>query len=388
MKLDPYTLVTISPFLTAVMGLILLIIARKDYPHNIRKSMQLWGIAYLILTVGCWLSTGIKVLIPDFLSNILGSTLEIWSLAEVYYALRVFDGKPSRWWYSYSIAGMVFLAGWVLLASPAMFTQYIGIKSFLAAALLAVCGTGLVKAPVGKPSISRLVLGSIFWLQALFPIQRILSILSGQAISDANWQTLVFGALAIGGLLTSFGFLLVCNERLKEELLSLAITDELTGLYNRRKIEQSTNRAIWQAQKSQQPLTLLLFDADDFKTINDTYGHLAGDKALQVIAEIMERNLRSGELVGRLGGDEFVILLANTPHADGQRVAERLVSEVGKVKVVFEGNEIQLGISYGIAVFSSGESNFTNLVRLADKSLYKMKRNHRRTDLIAEGYTN
>lgn len=385
MGLDPYTLITISPLLTVVMGVNLLITARIDYPGNIQKSMRHWGIVYLIQTGGWWLLVRFDGFSPDFLSIILGNTLGVWSLAEVYHALRVFDGKSSRWWFSYSMTGLCFLAGLAWLALPDLFNRYIWVKSFLAAALLLMCGMRLMKAPMDKPSINRLILGSIFLLQSLFPIQRCISILwSDQPLTlflnDTYWQTQVFGGSAIGGLLTSIWFLLVCNERLNQELMRLAMTDQLTGLYNRRKIEQSTDLVIQRAEKSQQPQAFLLFDVDNFKTINDTYGHLAGDKALQVIAERLRTNLRSSDLVGRLGGDEFFVILPNTPKVDGQKIAERLVSEVSKVKVVFDGDEIQLGISFGMAIVTSGKADFPQIVRVADQNLYAMKQNRRNPD--------
>ena len=393
MEFDPNTLVMYSLFLTAVMGFCLLITARKDYPDNIQKSMQCWGIAYLIQTVGWWLLAESKFITSAFPTIMLGSSLVIWSQAEVYHALRIFDETPSRWRLSYGMTGLSFLAGLAWLAVPDFLLSFVFIESLLAAAILAMCGARLIKAPMGKPSTIRQILCSIFSLQCLVQFLRCIAILwPGQPLlflfNDTHWQTLAFGGLAMGGLLTSIGFLLVCNERLNQELLRLAITDELTGLFNRRKIEQMTDLAIQQAEKSQQPLTFLLFDADNFKTINDTYGHLAGDKALQVIAGLMKKNLRSSELVGRLGGDEFVIILPNTPKMDGQKVAERLVSEISEVQVTFEGDEVHLGISYGMAFFASGKSNFTHLLREADKALYRMKRNRIKTDLLAGYATN
>ena len=160
-------------------------------------------------------------------------------------------------------------------------------------------------------------------------------------------------------------------------LLRLATLDDLTGFYNRRKIENLTQAEMRRAQMAHQPLAFLLLDADNFKSINDTYGHIAGDIALRSLADAIRRNLRPAEIVGRLGGDEFVVVLPNTTETAARQVALRLIAAVEKTPVYFEEKRVHLGISFEIAVFTTETSDFSQLVDCADQALYKMKRNRK-----------
>ena len=157
--------------------------------------------------------------------------------------------------------------------------------------------------------------------------------------------------------------LALANARSQAELEALARTDDLTGLANRRHLNEQLERELKRATHLRRPLSLLLLDLDDFKQINDSRGHHAGDVALRRIADILAQSLRAQDLAARLGGDEFALLLPNTDNDQARTVSERLVEEV----VARTG----VHISTGIATFASNA--VTDLLRVADRNLYESK---------------
>jgi diguanylate cyclase (GGDEF)-like protein len=157
--------------------------------------------------------------------------------------------------------------------------------------------------------------------------------------------------------------LALANARSQAELEALARTDDLTGLPNRRHLKEQLARELARATHNRRPLSLLLLDLDDFKQINDSQGHHAGDMALRQIASILAASLRQQDLAARLGGDEFALLLPNTDNGQAETVSRRLVEAVHAQTAVH--------ISTGIATFAS--DSVTDLLRVADRNLYKSK---------------
>ena len=156
---------------------------------------------------------------------------------------------------------------------------------------------------------------------------------------------------------------------LEEELRYLATTDPLTGLLNRRQLEAEAGRMILLAGRTATPLSLAVVDLDKFKTINDTQGHHAGDKALRLVATLLVERLRNTDIVGRIGGDEFVVLLPGTAVA----AATTLMDELRETFQA-EGN---LTLSIGVAELATDQPDLTALLDAADERLYEAKRGGR-----------
>ncbi|HKA57116.1 MAG TPA: GGDEF domain-containing protein [Gemmatimonadales bacterium] len=152
----------------------------------------------------------------------------------------------------------------------------------------------------------------------------------------------------------------------------LARTDELTGINNRRAFTSLGHNALEQARRYDRPLSLVLFDIDHFKAINDTYGHAAGDKVLQAVARIMLRSVRTPDIPGRFGGEEFTVLLPETSAEEAVVFAERLRADLERLKVDFNGQTIRVSCSFGVA--SRGEAvSLDTLLMRADEALYRAK---------------
>ncbi len=156
------------------------------------------------------------------------------------------------------------------------------------------------------------------------------------------------------------------ERRMKE----LALTDELTGLPNRRALVEMLEHEIERARRHRRPLALALLDLDDFKHINDTYGHLVGDLVLSELAALIRRNLRSTDIVGRFGGEEFMIIMPDTDFNTAVKVVERLRFSTEKTYFEPVGS---VSISVGVTEFREGDG-VEDLIARADENLYTAKR--------------
>jgi diguanylate cyclase (GGDEF)-like protein len=154
-----------------------------------------------------------------------------------------------------------------------------------------------------------------------------------------------------------------------EEFHKLSTLDPLTGLYNRRLAEKRLAGEVSRSQRHGHPLTVLMFDLDGFKEINDRFGHAAGDLLLRTFAEKLNAVIRVSDLAVRLGGDEFMVLL---PECLPQQV-QSLLDRLGSIQLDFQGHPIPVNYSAGCAGYQSGESA-QQLVERADQALYQNKR--------------
>lgn len=161
-------------------------------------------------------------------------------------------------------------------------------------------------------------------------------------------------------------------ERTREELHRLSITDELTQTYNRRHFMQVAEHRLAQARQGK-GLSILIFDLDDFKAVNDRYGHLVGDAVLAEVCRRCALSLRREDVFARYGGEEFVVLLPATDHQEALEVAERLRRAVAERPLEVEGFSIPLTISLGLASQCSPEQGLDELLNHADDALYQAK---------------
>ncbi|MCA3246487.1 MAG: PleD family two-component system response regulator [Azospirillum sp.] len=164
-----------------------------------------------------------------------------------------------------------------------------------------------------------------------------------------------------------------------ERNMALALTDELTGLHNRRYMEAHLGGLLRRALQSGRPLTLLVVDIDLFKNVNDTYGHLAGDDVLRAVANRLQRNLRPFDTVARWGGEEFLVAMPDADRKIGLMVAERLRAKVAEnpIELAEQPNGVPITISVGVASAEKPGEDLASLMKAADEALYRAKQNGR-----------
>jgi diguanylate cyclase (GGDEF)-like protein len=159
-----------------------------------------------------------------------------------------------------------------------------------------------------------------------------------------------------------------------EEIYTMTIKDGLTEIYNKRYFEEALERELSRAQRHQRQLSMLIFDIDFFKKVNDTFGHLAGDYVLREMASIISKRSRHEEVFARYGGEEFVILLPESNNAEAAELAEQLRRLVEGHKFVFEHEEIPVTISIGVMTTNGNEKLSTaDFIKAADEQLYIAK---------------
>ena len=164
------------------------------------------------------------------------------------------------------------------------------------------------------------------------------------------------------------------RARLFREVHHLAVTDPLTGLYNRRFFLETALKEMERSRRYQRPISIAMLDIDFFKLINDTYGHLAGDLALIEVARICQEAIRKIDLVGRFGGEEIVILLPETSPEQALNAIERLRQQVEKLEVVTPRGTVRITTSAGVASLGATEDlAFFEFLDRADQALYRAK---------------
>ncbi len=191
-----------------------------------------------------------------------------------------------------------------------------------------------------------------------------------RALSDGN-------LIKIGR--TIFKFLAGKNieNAYHEEIYRLTTIDGLTQIFNKRYFMETLERELSRSRRYGRDLSLVIFDIDHFKNVNDTFGHLAGDYILKQLAELVKLNIRREDFLARYGGEEFAVILPELEHLQAMRMAEKVIKLVGEYDFVFEGNHIPLTVSIGVATLNEDVSEAIEFIKIADTNLYEAKKTGR-----------
>jgi diguanylate cyclase (GGDEF)-like protein len=170
-------------------------------------------------------------------------------------------------------------------------------------------------------------------------------------------------------LALQLGEVRVLQGKLEEQ----AVRDSLTGLFNRRDLDDALPRELQRAQREQYPVAIVLADIDRFKRVNDTYGHQAGDIVLQALATLLKENVRGGDLPCRWGGEEFVLVLPRMSLEHAMARADALRASFAGLRLELDGQPVRLTLSAGVAVYPVHAGNVVALLLAADEALYAAK---------------
>lgn len=162
-----------------------------------------------------------------------------------------------------------------------------------------------------------------------------------------------------------------------EEIYRLMTIDGLTQVHNKRHFQESLEREFARSKRYGNPFSLVLFDIDHFKKINDTYGHLAGDEVLRKLGPLLKKRVRTNDIVARVGGEEFAVILPEAGQAGGLALAEKLRSLVESEEFIYNGILVPVTVSLGVASYEAHTENAEAVVSLADEKLYEAKRGGR-----------
>lgn len=190
---------------------------------------------------------------------------------------------------------------------------------------------------------------------------------------DGNQRTVQFRFRFIGSTYIVVFWDVTERRRLEEELRHLAGTDELTGLHNRRRFFEEAERAFTAALAAATQLSILMLDIDHFKSINDRFGHAAGDKVLSEVAQRCANALRAGDVAARVGGEEFAILLPSTDAVGAEQVAQKLLTTIRCAPVEVNGHALPVQASIGGTFRLADDRSVATLIERADRALYAAK---------------
>jgi diguanylate cyclase (GGDEF)-like protein len=188
-------------------------------------------------------------------------------------------------------------------------------------------------------------------------------------------QTVIFLVATISVVVVSLGLVVMIKDRADELNRNLAMRDELTGLINRRSLLESLAQHLSAAKRHGQPLSLLMVDIDFFKRVNDTYGHLSGDKVLKTMASSIVQRTRAQDVPGRLGGEEFLVILPNSTEQGAWQLAENLRQGVEATAFqAVSGEPIAITVSIGLCALSQlPDPQCDDLIAASDQALYRAK---------------
>ncbi len=383
MQLDPRTLALYTTAISMLLAALAFLYGRKRrvYPG------YGWWVASLLL-FGLAISTiGLRGLVPDWIARIGPAAVGLSAMLAIAEGHRRFAGLPQRPPWPWGLAALTLLA--VALAGEAQSPQWQRALGAIGVGIVALATAHQFAAgwPPGMRGMGR----ACAWLLACFGLVRLVrgghflyagpdfDVLRPEAISILSYT-----ANAVFVTLWGFGFIFLCAARMEAELAEsraslqeLARKDPLTGLLNRRALFEDAAGELARAQRYRTPLALLMIDIDQFKSVNDDHGHPVGDHLLREIGRRLQAELRTSDLLGRIGGEEFAVLLVQTPRAEALQIAERLRRAVAATAVESAGTPIARTASIGVAAAPDLPGCIEDLVRDADRALYRAKQSGR-----------
>jgi diguanylate cyclase (GGDEF)-like protein len=194
--------------------------------------------------------------------------------------------------------------------------------------------------------------------------------------------------LRLLGLLADQAAVAISNARLHKSAMELAYTDSVTGLPNRRALDERLQEEFLHAQRMHSLFSVVMMDVDGFKKVNDTLGHSVGDDVLRSVFNYLAERMRSTDFLARYGGDELTLVMRQTGLEVAELVTRKLIDLVNEYTLpLLEGKNIKLGITAGIAVYPLHSYNPGDLLRAADAALYQAKKHKRGSYVVAKGMT-
>lgn len=347
-------------------------------PAERRPSAVRWGLGNLAVAAGLML-VGLRDHIPLWISVVVGNSLQFSGLALCCQAVALLAGRRTH--DGAAAAGVtactVALTAMLLFHAPLQ--HRIILNSAAVATVLAITAATLAHLNVGIVAGARKLMQSFYVIAATVAAVRLSYFLflhaSVASVFDPNpVQVLNFVVYYFTLIGTSVTYLIIQSGLTYNDLAIVANNDMLTGVRNRRNFMDLAERELALAQRTLHPLSVMMLDMDNFKKINDEFGHAAGDDALRRVGEVLRDSLRNVDLIGRYGGEEFSVLQSDTATEVARQSADRIRRGVEASVLLVNGDRVPLTVSIGIASLMPGEHrSLQQLLGAADDALYQAK---------------
>lgn len=365
-SLDVTTLFVVAICVTALLGLFLL----YAWTQERIRALAWWGAAYLIggFSVALWCLGGSYVPAP------LPSALLFIACGMIWSAARLFHGRNVLW--PAMLAGA---SAWLAACSFQVFVQGGTLRAVLASVII-FAYTFLTAAELWRerrkslirrwPALFVPVLHGAVFLFPL-PLASLLPEEKGVVTLASGWIALFVLETILYAVGTAFIVLVMTKERSLRTHKTAALTDPMTGLFNRRGFVEGARQILSTQARRHQPVSALLFDLDHFKSVNDRFGHAVGDETLKLFASVVSTNMRVSDPIGRLGGEEFAAVIPGDLN-DAVNVAERVRVAFESAARAVSGHYLGATVSVGVAC---GErvADVDALLAQADEALYDAK---------------
>jgi diguanylate cyclase (GGDEF)-like protein len=378
MSFDTSTLYLIATMLAAMLGGMLVLFGKQE---NI-AALKWWGAAYLLgsAAVAIWTIYG-DTLGP--MTSLALTSIGFFACGMVWNASRVFHGRKLLW-PGLVLGPLVWIATMMTLAP-----RDASIRLSMGAAIVAIYAALTASELWSERRRDMQRRWPTVTIPVLHGFVLMLPILIGVYMRpyDANfsssvWVTAFSVELVLYAICTVFVIFMLVSDRAVAAHKNAASTDPLTGLFNRRGFAEACSRVIEREAIAGRPVTVMIFDIDHFKSINDRFGHPAGDEILKLFAVVIASNLRLSDLSGRIGGEEFAALLPCALE-EGVIVADRMRQVFENSNIVCDEGPVETTVSIGVAGGPAG-TELEVLLAAADTALYQAKRGGRNRVEAAE----
>ena len=372
MILDLRTLLTVMIATSLLLAMSLLAAVGPRFRDGLGK----WTAAMTVQAAvfGLYMAHGIW---PDLATTVVSNALFATCLTLQAAAISEFHGKNmSRWWHLLPMLLVGVLFALVIDKFP--------VQVILSGAIF---GSGMLSLAILVQRLNPESRGSARWLlltgylvgTATMFARALVNIVEPGSIPGVliatSFQGTTFLCFLAVILVTSVGFLLLHKERSEEAAQKLALTDPLTGAFNRRTFLELAEKEIARTRRARGSLSIVMIDLDNFKQVNDRNGHLAGDEVLKGVVIVVQTCLRKEDLLVRYGGEEFCILLPGVAIDRTALLAERIREAVEQASFSFNDKTLQVTISIGLSALSpDGSEGIDKLVNRADEALYTAKK--------------
>jgi diguanylate cyclase (GGDEF)-like protein len=371
MLLDTSTLYLVATLVAAMLGLMLLFFGRQEKI----AALNWWGVAYLLGAASTALWTLAGPLLGETLTLAFNAVGFI-ACGLVWTAARVFHGRAPNW------AGLFAGAAAWLVAVLVLQSETSSIRITVGAGIIAIYAA-LTAAELWterRKSMQRR------WPTMLVPLLHGLVLMLPVVIGDlvatdqkpferSAWAAIFAIELVLYAIGTVFVIFLLVSERTLRAHKAAASIDPLTGLFNRRGFAEATAKMIAREEKASRTVTVMIFDIDHFKSINDNFGHPAGDEILKLFSSVVTQSLRANDLSGRIGGEEFAAMLPCSIE-DAVIAADRVRLTFAQSGIAVDDTPVETTVSIGVASGPVGTTLDVLLVA-ADAALYQAKRSGR-----------
>jgi len=378
MSLDTTTLYFVATMVAALLGAMLLFFGKQEKI----PALNWWGTAYLLgaASIALWTLAGSTL---GAMLSLALNALGFVACGMVWNAARVFHGRKPN------LPGLMLGAVAWVAAVMALQPEASALRLTIGAGIVAIYAA-LTAAELWSERRKTM---QKRWPATVVPVLHgfvlMLPILLGgllhphdNAFASSVWVTVFAIELVLYAVGTVFVIFMLVSERTVSAHKTAASMDPLTGLFNRRGFAEATSRVIEREANAGRPVTVMIFDLDHFKSINDRFGHPAGDEILKLFATVVINTLRITDLSGRIGGEEFAALLP-CPLEEGVIAAERVRETFAASGIVVQEGPVETSVSIGVAGGPAG-TELEVLLAAADSALYQAKRNGRNRVEAAE----